>query len=214
MIGIYVLTNTITGEQYVGQSIHIEKRIKEHFSEINRLNTQLAWALKQYGIENFIWNVLEECPLSMLNEREKYWIARLNTFNNGYNMTDGGTDRCYIANRVNSNKDVLELYSQGYSIKEIKNKLNQGSWFGIKNQLLESGIDEQDIITRGNQRRCRSNVKVVSQYDLNGNYIQTYPSLNEAERQTNISRPNISNVCLGNRKSAGGYIWKFGEKRK
>lgn len=148
----------------------------------------------------------------MLNEREKYWIAMLNTFNNGYNMTDGGTDRCYITSRANSNKDVLELYSQGYSVKEIKNKLDQGSWFGIKNQLLESGIDEQDIIVRGNQRRCRSNVKTVSQYDLNGNYIQTYPSLSEAERQTNISRPNISNVCLGNRKSAGGYIWKFGGK--
>lgn len=34
MIGIYVLTNTITGEQYVGQSIHIEKRIKEHFPKL------------------------------------------------------------------------------------------------------------------------------------------------------------------------------------
>lgn len=86
----------------------------------------------------------------MLNEREKYWIAMLNTFNNGYNMTDGGTDRCYITSRANSNKDVLGLYSQGYSVKEIKNKLDQGSWFGIKNQLLESGIDEQDIIVRGN----------------------------------------------------------------
>lgn len=214
MIGIYLLTNNITNKSYVGQSIHIEKRIKEHKKEYYT-KTKLAKAIQEYGFDNFSWKVLEECDISKLDEREQYWINKLNTFNSGYNMTEGGSKKCFnhSEKRVNTNEEVLSLYNQGYSIKEIKNILGRGSWLCIKHQLLECGISEEDIYRRGNQRRCKNNCAVVNQYDLNGNFIMSYISLAEASRQTNISRPNINNVCLGKRKSAGGYIWEFGEER-
>ncbi len=49
--------------------------------------------------------------------------------------------------------------------------------------------------------------KQVNQYDLKGNIIATYESVNEAFRQTNIR--HISEVARGVRKTAGGYIWKY-----
>ena len=50
--------------------------------------------------------------------------------------------------------------------------------------------------------------KKVNQYDLNGNYIKTYNSLNKASKELNISN-NIYLCCTGKIKTCGGYIWKY-----
>ena len=51
-------------------------------------------AMQKYGIENFTLSILELCDKSKLNEREKFWIKKLNTNdkNCGYNLTEGGQD--------------------------------------------------------------------------------------------------------------------------
>lgn len=49
----------------------------------------------------------------------------------------------------------------------------------------------------------------VSQYDKNGVYIKSYPSMMEAERQLNISNSKICAVCKGKRMTAGGYVWRY-----
>ena len=49
----------------------------------------------------------------------------------------------------------------------------------------------------------------VCQYTMYSIFVAVYPSIIEAERQTGISNGNISSVCSGKRKTAGGYIWKF-----
>lgn len=51
--------------------------------------------------------------------------------------------------------------------------------------------------------------KEVLQYAKDGTLVATYPSVNEAERQTGISQGNISFCCNGDRLSAGGYIWRY-----
>lgn len=58
------------------------------------------------------------------------------------------------------------------------------------------------------------NSKPVNQYSKQGDYITTYPSVNEAERQTGVFAQNISACCLGKQKSAGKigeerFIWKY-----
>ena len=54
----------------------------------------------------------------------------------------------------------------------------------------------------------------VLQYDKNGNFINEYHSIQDAERNTGISHQNISNVCRGKQKSAGNYIWKYKQPLK
>lgn len=49
----------------------------------------------------------------------------------------------------------------------------------------------------------------VNQYDLNGNFIKQYESLNQAEKETGIFSQNISKVCKGQQKFAKGYLWRY-----
>ena len=51
--------------------------------------------------------------------------------------------------------------------------------------------------------------KHIIQMDMNGNYIKTWNSANDIQEQLKIRRNNISSVCTGKRKSAGGYMWKY-----
>lgn len=51
--------------------------------------------------------------------------------------------------------------------------------------------------------------KPVIQYDFDGNVIARFRGQNEAGRMTGISGANISQVCKGKRKQAGGYIWRY-----
>lgn len=55
----------------------------------------------------------------------------------------------------------------------------------------------------------RNIVKSINQYDKNGNFIKKWDSIMQAERCLKISNTSISACCLGKKKSAGGYIWKF-----
>ncbi|MBQ3414505.1 MAG: hypothetical protein IJH39_03990 [Clostridia bacterium] len=53
--------------------------------------------------------------------------------------------------------------------------------------------------------------KQVIQYDLEGNYINTYCSLAEASRQTGIKSSGICCCLKGKVKSAGRFLWKYKE---
>jgi group I intron endonuclease len=94
MTGIYKITNKISGNAYIGYAQNIEERWKEHIraskSDSRQSNKILYLAFNKYGIENFNFEVLEECDRSLLQKREIYWIEYYNTFKNGYNMTPGG----------------------------------------------------------------------------------------------------------------------------
>ena len=51
--------------------------------------------------------------------------------------------------------------------------------------------------------------KTVSQYDLNGHFIQTFESIAEANKYLGIKDSHISSCCSGKRKTSNGYIWKY-----
>lgn len=85
MIGIYKVTNLINQKKYIGQSIDIERRFKEHhtdpFETTNPASKHIFYqAIKKYGIKNFSFEILEECTTQELDEKEKYWIKYYNTY--------------------------------------------------------------------------------------------------------------------------------------
>lgn len=76
MIGIYKITNLINNKIYIGQSVHIERRWSEHKSSVktNKRIYYLHKAMCKYGINNFKFEVLVECPKEDLDMLEIKYI--------------------------------------------------------------------------------------------------------------------------------------------
>ena len=89
--GIYKISNE-NGGVYIGQSTDIYWRWKFYESLDCESQRRLYNSLKKYGFENHTFEIIEECPREMLNEREIYWIQFHNSFNteNGMNLQFGG----------------------------------------------------------------------------------------------------------------------------
>lgn len=87
MIGIYKITNKNNDKSYIGQSINIENRLSSHRK--SKESSAIDLAIKNEGIENFTFEVLEECELKELNRRETYYINKYNSIKNGYNVQPG-----------------------------------------------------------------------------------------------------------------------------
>ena len=94
---IYKITNLLSGKIYVGQTRRtIKERTRGHLSTANHFEkfnrNGISYAIHNYGWENFKIEILEECNNHLeLNEREKFWIKKLNSKTPfGYNLTDGG----------------------------------------------------------------------------------------------------------------------------
>ena len=92
MIGIYKITNKLNGKVYIGQSIDIDTRWRQHINAKD--NYAIHNAIKKYGEENFSFEVLLECPAEMLDAWERDMIALYDCISpKGYNLTEGG-GRC------------------------------------------------------------------------------------------------------------------------
>lgn len=52
-------------------------------------------------------------------------------------------------------------------------------------------------------------MKAVLQYSKEGTFIKEWESTREVTRELNINNSNLCYCCLGKRKTAGGYIWKY-----
>ena len=100
MIGIYKIENLINHKCYIGQSKNIQARWKKHIcTSQNRksksYNYPLYCSFRKYGIENFSFEVVEECTVDELNDKEIGYISIYNSFLNGYNQTIGGNNSTY-----------------------------------------------------------------------------------------------------------------------
>ena len=93
--GIYMIKNMVNSKIYIGQSVDIEKRWREHRSGLrgnDHDNKHLQNAWNKYGESNFEFTVICECDESQLNTKEIDYIAKLKTYDPkvGYNKTYGG----------------------------------------------------------------------------------------------------------------------------
>lgn len=93
--GIYKITNIKNKKVYIGQSVNISERFKQHVkrgvgAEAPTRN-KLYPEMNEFGPEGFTFEFLEECSKEQLNDREKYWIEYFDSYTYGYNSTTGGS---------------------------------------------------------------------------------------------------------------------------
>ena len=124
---IYKATNKIDGKVYIGQTIQsLSSRRNRHIADILRLDTYFSRALKKYGKENFIWEVLTECnSLKELNKTEIEMIEKYNTFESGYNLTKGGEGQIGFKHSEGAKKKMSKS-SKGFKhSEESKRKMGK-----------------------------------------------------------------------------------------
>lgn len=193
MIGIYKIENKINGKIYIGQSIAVKTRWQQHKYEAQTGERQapLYLALRKYGIENFSFEVLEECSQELLNEKEIFWIAhyKSNDRDFGYNVLTGGQNGGVLY----PNEWFYELWDAGFTVTEIQKEL--GVAHGTVRAKLEGYKDYNTHTSRsrgavkaikegkiiGLNNLSFENIPVY-QYDLLGNYIASFDSSAEAGR--------------------------------
>lgn len=91
--GIYKITNQENDKCYIGQSVDVAKRWKDHAKCGLGIDTPVGNKLYQdmqdFGIWNFSWELLEECSREQLNDKERYFIDLYQSKDYGYNTTKG-----------------------------------------------------------------------------------------------------------------------------
>ena len=127
MVGIYKITNKITGECYIGQSKDIENRFKEH---IHHKKTIVGGAIHKYGAENFTFEILEECDennIELIDKLEDYYILKFkaNVPGFGYNQIRGGQHNKFgeLNNNVKLTEKDVYLIREAYNNHERKGKV-------------------------------------------------------------------------------------------
>lgn len=206
---IYKAINSINGKVYIGQTINtIKKRIKGHRNASKKSKSYFHNAIKKYGLDNFTWEVLEQCDsLEMLNEREIFWIDFFKSNKIGYNQNGGGN-------------------SKGTFSEETKKKISfansgeKSGWFGrrhteeTKRKISEANkghrlTDEQlQKMINSKKGKCPKQLeyKKVKIVCLNNNKI--YNTCTEACNELGVSSGNLSGVLSGRLGHTKGYRFK------
>lgn len=125
---IYIIKNTINNKVYIGQTkVSIKLRFQNHLSAARKgKDYVIGKAIRKYGEKFFYIELLEECPIEELNNREKYWIAFYDSTNYrfGYNISIGGN---VIRTTKELDKNViLELFNSGIPAFKIAKLLHTG----------------------------------------------------------------------------------------
>ena len=202
MQGIYLIENTINGHQYVGRSVNIARRWKEHIHSSKKEDGFLLHrAIKKHGIENFKFSVLEETK--DLYERECYWYYKLKPV---YNMiapddAPSKTQRIGVKSKNKETSEIIYYESMreaarilGISKTAIHNVLN-GSRNSAANCYWAYENDEFIIpIDRGNNGTRRVSVTLIKNSE-----VLRFDTKSEAAKFLNV------NISTFRHKTAKGY---------
>jgi len=132
---IYVITNTLNGDQYVGMTSRpIVERVGEHFQDARRgVSTSLHDAIREFGFRSFNYAMIDGASSEEEARKiEMWWISALNTFEGrGYNDSSGGGDLSNFGDFSPSEKTKAKMCASKSSISprqasEIKWLTKQG----------------------------------------------------------------------------------------
>lgn len=213
--GIYQLKNTVNGKIYIGQAQNILKRFNEHRRNRNGhlfyRDCYLYRAIKKSGWSKFEISVLEKVDdVSLLNDREIFWISELNP---EYNMKDGGDCARGWHHTEEAKKKMSETKSKQY--------LGENNPFYGKKHSEET--KKKIAIATSKRKHSPETIsklkayynperffKKVGKFDKNtGELLFQYKSVSDAAKQNGVSQSNLSSHLGGRNKTCKGYIFKF-----
>jgi group I intron endonuclease len=214
MSGVYKITSP-QGRVYVGQAVNIEKRLRDYQKLKCKSQTRLHNSLVKYGTINHTFEVIEECSIDLLNERERYWqecydvLSRQGLNCKLTNTFDKSGVHSEETKKRQSEANLGKIISEEVRLK-IKNTLqgrppaNKGTK-GLYTQTEESNIKRS---ISGKQSSTVS--KKIIQYTKQGHPVKEWDSAREAGLFfSKYAGSAIIECCKGKRKSIYGFIFKY-----
>ena len=168
---IYIIRNIVNDKVYVGQThVSIKLRFQNHLSAARRgLDYIIGKAIRKYGEDKFYVELLEECLIEELNEREQYWISFFKVTDNkfGYNISIGGN--VVRTTKELDENEVLQMFNSGIGSYKIAKLLHVHPYrtteilkrhniiYGVEKQKRQ---DEKEIVSaylsgKGTMDVCR-----------------------------------------------------------
>lgn len=211
---VYCITNNITKEKYVGQTTKsLELRMKWHICDSKNYLSKshgikkLYESMNKYGVENFTISILEETIGTDLDDRENYWICKLDSVNNGLNASYGRGGNIPIPH-----EEVLEMVKE-YTIDndliiDIANK------HGFHRDTVSRYLRKY-ITIESPRRRTRSVVLYRKDNNESNIFLSTREAARYIKQKTRAlsSEGSISSkiveVSKGKRKSVYGYYCTY-----
>ena len=194
---IYLISNDINNKVYVGQTIQtLNKRFNGHccYSKSDRsVNMYIKRAIHKYGKDKFHITLIEECPINLLNDREKYWIDFYDSYNNGYNLTKGGQDSNYFnLHRLEDTIDIKKFTE--YIIEFRPLAVEVASHFGISKCSVYNLIKRLDnpnlVLNSYNPRKAKS-IEDIDKEELKRLYLEGW-SILDLVKKYRIKKHRIS----------------------
>ena len=162
-MNIYKLTNTKNGLVYIGKTSNVSKRIYKHkFLSSKGVERPFYDAIRQYGIEAFKLEVLEDVEDDVANEREKYWISYYDATNpsKGYNRTiggDGGDTWTLNPHKEETSRKIVESHTgKSWRLSEESKKAMRQS---VKTTCIEKYGVEHPSKRKGVRERISETLK-------------------------------------------------------
>lgn len=118
-IGIYKITSP-SGRIYIGQSVNIETRWRDY--KHTKHQPRIQRSFKKYGVENHVFEIVEECLLEELTIREHHW-------QNHYNVLGENGLNCFVVDL----KTKKRVYSEESRMKMSENRRGEKNHrYGVK----------------------------------------------------------------------------------
>jgi group I intron endonuclease len=227
MIGIYKITNP-SGKIYIGQSTKIKTRTNFYKTYNCKKQPKLLNSLKKYGWEQHIFEMIEECSIEQLNEREIYWGIFFNVLGkNGLNLRLGkGRGACSeetkqkMRNSHLGKKDSEETKnkkSQALKGKSKPNGFGENHSQALKGKSKPNGFGEKLSKTKTGkplplgtgEKIGKTKEKSVIQFDKIGNIINIFNSAKKAAIYIGVHDVNMRLHLGGKYKTCKGFIFKY-----
>lgn len=211
---IYKITNDLNDKVYIGlATTSIQERFATHKKDrLKRTHEHrpLYAAMNKYGVEHFSIELVEECDLDFLAEREQYWIAFYDSYTNGYNATLGGDgtpkyDHKAILARLQECPYPVLIAQEFGCCKDIVYNIAKRNNIEVKNCSSENFAKKKKTIAAFDKKtnlfikEFESTVK-AAEWCYENKYSATISS---------GVRAHISDCANGKRKSAYGFVWKY-----
>lgn len=198
---IYCITNDVNDKKYVGKTSlkTIEERFHQHIEDSKRSRCEkraLYDAMLKYGYNHFSISLLETVETEEeACKQEQYWIEKLGTYHNGYNMTHGGDGK-----RLYDYKELAKAYKKYKSVKKV------AEIFGCDDKPIRLACAENNI-----KIEIAPNKKRIKRTDLNTNEEKIYNSITDAARDIPNKEPETArkNISRSLNRGSLAYGYKF-----